>query len=108
MIGLTMTATVYTRHGTAGAFTVVDQSGLKCRLFHVPRQPSEFGLERAELEAERNLHYDPSYTVPTDPYQFEIDDGTGAKRWNPMLGTDGVIAPFGPVIQKRITVARAG
>lgn len=107
MIALTMTATVYTRHGTTGLFSEIHQSGLKCRLFHVSRQPSEFGLERAALDAERNLHYDPSYTAPTDPHQFAIDDGTGEKRWNPVLGTDGVIAPFGPVIQKRITVLRA-
>jgi hypothetical protein len=100
--GLDETMTVYTEDPTTGLYTVVDASGVRCRLFHEARQPAATGLDRAELGAIRNLHYDPSYTLP-DGAQIL----SGGQRWNCLHGTDGKVRLFGDSIQKRIDVKRA-
>jgi len=101
-IGLDETLSVYTEDPSTGAFTVLAASGVRCRLFHVGRQPAATGLDRAELGAIRNLHYDPATTIP-DGAQIL----SGGLRWNCVHGTDGVIRLFGGVIQKRIDLVRA-
>lgn len=93
---------VFTEDPTTGAFTVLNQAAVPCHLFHVARQPAATAADRAELAALRNLHYSASYTLPNGAQIL-----SGGVRWNTLHGTDGVIQPFGVVIQKRIDLVRA-
>ena len=105
-LGLRQTLTVLLENETTGVYDVVAASGVPCQFFHVGRTPATTGLERSELGAIRNLHYAPSVTLP-EGCQLEVDEYGETRRYHPVTGTDGTIAPFGAVIQKRIDVVRA-
>ncbi len=104
-IGLRQTMDVYTR-GSGGAFDVLDQAAVRCQFWHVSVKPAATSEDRSELAALRNLHYDPSYTLP-DRCQIEVEEDGVTRRYNPRFGTEGDIRPFAAVIQRRIDVVRA-
>ena len=103
MIGLIDVATVNTRHGTTGAYTVESTATLKCRVCHLAAGAADVSEERQEQAARRMLLFDPSYIMP-DYAQVVI----GTEKWNVVQGT--AIAPRGPsgtVIFRRCEIVRA-
>lgn len=72
------TATIYTENATTGAFDVVARTGLACRLVAVDRQAGATGPDRADLAALREMHSDPTYSIP--PYSHLLIDG---RTWTP-------------------------
>ena len=103
MLGLIDTATVLTRHGTTGAYTVQSTATLKCRVCHLAAGAAGASEEREEMAARRMLLFDPSYTMP-DYAQVVI----GAERWNVVQGTAiAARGPSGTVIFRRVDVVRA-
>jgi hypothetical protein len=104
-LGLRQTMTILVESAN-GTYSTPVGSGIACQFFHVGRSPAGLGLERSELGALRNLHYSPEVTLPVG-CQLEVDEYGVTHRYNPLAGTDGVIAPFGRVIQKRVDVTRA-
>lgn len=98
------TATVYTADPTTGAWTVVAQSNLPCRLLLLPRQPGETNQDRAERAALRRFRFDPSYALPAS-CQIEVD----GVRWNPIAinGYEAVKNPNGTVAWFRCDVLKA-
>lgn len=103
--GLRQTMNVYTE-GVGGGFTVLAQSAIPCQLWHIDRRPAEASDARTEWAAIRNLHYDPSVTLP-DYCQIEVTEDGVTHRYNPVFGTEGDIRPFNTVIQRRIDCVRA-
>ena len=103
--GLRQTLTIYVE-GASGTYSTALATGVPCQFFHVGRSPAGLGLERTELGAIRNLHYAPEVTLPVG-CELEVDEYGATHRYHPVDGTDGVIAPFGQVIQRRIDVVRA-
>lgn len=78
---LDKTADVYTE-GATGAYTVLAQAGLPCRLGMVGTSGATSAPERAELVAMRRLLWCPDYAMP-ERCQVEVD----GQRWNPVPGT---------------------
>lgn len=97
---------VYADSGPSGRYDVPLVTNVPCQFFHVGRTPPQTGIERAELGALRNLHYSPDVTL-TEGCQLEVVEYGELRRYNVVTGTDGVIAPFGVVIQRRCDVVRS-
>lgn len=100
--GLDQTATVYTPSGTTGAYTVVDKTGLACRLA-LSSVSTDMGPSRAEADGARRLLWDPDYVMPEEA-QVEVD----GERWNIQAGT--LAAPrdlTGGVVYRRAEVTKA-
>lgn len=87
-MGLTQSATVYTRAAGTGQFTTVAKSTLKCRLVRVQRIV-QMGDARVEQETRRKLLWESGYDMPNQA-QIEVD----SERWNVVNGTE--IASKGP------------
>lgn len=105
-LGLQQSLTVYTENPTTGVYDVVATTNVAAQFFHVGRSPAGIGLERSELGAIRNLHYEPGVTLPPG-CQLEVTEYGETRRYHVVTGTDGTIAPFGVVIQRRVDVTRA-
>jgi len=110
--GFDQVATVYGRAGGTGAYSVVLQSNLACRLAHLNRQPASTGQERRELAGIRLLMWDPAYVMP-EHAQIAVDgvttdDGVTQARWNISAGTLATLrGPDGSAMYRRADVVRA-
>lgn len=99
---LDQVATVYTEALATGAYTVVAQANLPCRLGVIPTRGATSSAERAELASMRRLVWGPGYAMP-EHCQIEID----GQRWNPVAGT--LMAPTwidGSVVYRAADVVR--
>ncbi len=76
-------ATVYTE-GVTGAFDVVAQTNLACRLDGVPTgdRADAVGGFRAEESGVRDLRWSPTYVMPSD---WEV--AIAGRRWSPQLAS---------------------
>lgn len=97
-------ADVYTQ-GAGGAFTVLDQGGLPCRVINPSLNSRVMDLPaRAENARARTLVWDVSYVMP-DYAQLEIE----GERWNPLPETiQKIEALTGGVVERRALIVRAG
>lgn len=102
MIGLNQTAIVYTPNPTTGAYDVVAQAGLKCRLVHASIS-TDMGPARSEQTGARRLLWGPAYVMP-ETAQILV----GAERWNVVAGTLATIRGLnGAVFYRRCEVTKA-
>lgn len=76
------TAVVYSENAGTGAFDVVVNAALACRLNTVNRQNAATAPDRAQLAASREVHSDPDFTPNVDAIRFG-QFAIGADRWNP-------------------------
>ena len=90
--GLDETATVYTEAPTTGAFTVVANAALPCRLGRFAQVLPSAGLtyDRSELANELALLWGPDYDLP-ERAQVEVE----GQRWNPIVGTFRAVTMIG-------------
>ena len=106
MIGLVSTATLYTEDPATGRFTVVSQTGIRCRRTHLNQNRAGTAGGRQELTTIRRLLFDPALTIPEEGVQIEMD-GDGV-RWNAVRGTFGRFpGPTGAVIYAACDLTRA-
>lgn len=99
MIGLTQTATVYTR-AASGAYTTVAHAALPVRLCHVSQRGARSSEERAELASVRLLLWGPATVLP-EVCRLTVD----GESWQPVPGTFGHVE--GPLSYRRCDVRRA-
>lgn len=95
---LNHTMDIYSR-APNGGYTVLEDSGIACRLFGVVHAQSVSAADRAEEVEHLNLHFAPDVTLPAT-CQVEID----GQRYTVERHSVRDIAPFGPVIQRRADV----
>lgn len=101
MVGLDQTASVYTPD-SAGAYTVLAKSGLRCRLAPVSIPSAAVGGGRAEIADETRLLWEPGYVL-AETAQIEV----AGVRWNTVAGTfDAIRGPASSVIYRRCQVER--
>lgn len=100
-LGLDQTANVYTPNGTTGAYTVLAQSALPCRL--VRRGGGPMDNRRAEMAADGLLLWGPDYTM-SELAQVEV----ASVRYNIEAGTLAAIRGIGGGVEyRRAEVRRA-
>ena len=75
------TLSVYGEDPDTGRMTSLQASGIPCQLA-IPSMTAQGGA-RAEEVSQRELRWDPSYTMPEVAFQVEID----GKRWNLVPGS---------------------
>lgn len=104
---LTMKMDVYTR-SASGAFDLLDEGDLNCRLFDVSRDMSASNADRSELAEAGNLHFAPDYVMP-ETAQIELTSPAdlAGSRFNVQRNSVRRIAPFASIIQQRCDVIRA-
>jgi hypothetical protein len=108
MIGFDQTATVYTPDPTTGAYTVVDKTGLSCRLAVVTVTGADPGPGRVELVDERRLLWEPGYAMPAEAQVEITSHGLAGRKWNVQVGSVAAIrGPSGSVAYHRARVVEA-
>jgi hypothetical protein len=102
MIGLDQTAVVYTPNLTTGAYDVVANAALDCRLTHSSIS-TDMGPAREEQTGARRMLWGPDYVMP-ETAQVEVD----GVRWNVQAGTFAAIrGPDSAVFYRRCEVTQA-
>jgi hypothetical protein len=85
-----------------GQYTVLDRAALRCRLDAPDLAGAATGAQRAELAANRELHWDPAYQMP-DYAQVLV----ASRRWNVQTrGASPVPAPDGTALYWRAVVVQ--
>lgn len=96
MHGLNSTAVVYTPHATTGAYTVVANAGLTCRLANKGQAGQGAAEERDELVQNRRLLWRTAYTMPNDA-QIEVE----GVRWNVIPNSYSELKGLGSAVRYR-------
>src|SRR5436190_15567996 len=102
---LDQTATVYARD-SAGKYTVVATTGLKCLLQPLNREAAPTSSERVDLANGATFYWDAAYDL-VETAQIEVSAYPGT-RWNVRAGTLwGDVAPGQVVLMRHCDVVRA-
>jgi hypothetical protein len=110
--GFDQVATAYSRDGTTRLYSVVEATGIVCRLSTVRRQAAGSGAGRSELSQLRLFQWDPAVVLKSGwrvvVTGVENQNGTATEAWNLEAGTLAVIrGPDGSALYRRADVVAA-